>query len=305
MPRKRHKKKNFLPWIIGAILVALVIVAVVRLYTPAEVSSDILATVNGEPIYASEIDDLHNRLPPQYIQTITRENLLNQTIARNLLLQEAEKQGIIVTEDEVYILIDSLLEQSGMTRDQLSVQLNLRNMTLDDMVDEYKKQMELNSLLNRTVYARIEVTDDEINAFYKANQDLFELVRASHILVNSSEQAQSLLDMIRKGADFSDMARTYSLDDYSAQQGGDLDYFTGSQMVPEFSEVAFSLDVGEVSDVVKTSYGYHIIKVTGKKLVPYQEATQQIEPSILKQKESAAALEYIKQLWNQADIVFY
>ncbi|MFH1510916.1 MAG: peptidylprolyl isomerase [Candidatus Woesearchaeota archaeon] len=307
MPRKRHKKLNLVPWVVGIILLALVVIAVIRFYQPAksEIKSGVLATVNGQPVYASEIDDLYNRLPAQYTETISRENLLNQTIARDLLLQEAAKEGIVVADDQVNELIDSLLEQSGMNRDQLSEQLKLRNLTVDDMVEEYRMQMQLNSLLNKTVYSRIEVTDVEITAFYEQNKDMFELVRASHILVNSSEQAESLLDMIRKGAGFSDIAKTYSLDSYSAEQGGDLDYFTRSQMVPEFSDAAFSLDVGEVSDVVPTDYGYHIIKVTAKKLVPFQEARQQIEPSILRQKESAAALARIKELWSQAEIVFY
>jgi foldase protein PrsA len=265
----------------------------------------ILALVNGQPIYAKEVDDLYNRLPLEYRQTITKQGLLNQTIARTLLLQAADREGIVVSDAEVYTLIDSLLAQSNMTRAQLEQQLALRNLTVPYLVREYKMQLSVNKLLNQTIYSKILVTHDEVISFYNNNTELFEQVRASHIITNSSEEAQKILDMVRNGADFGDVAQTYSLDKYSSPQGGDLGYFTRNQMVKEFSDAAFAMKVGEVSSVVRTAYGYHVIKVTAKKTMPFEEVSAQIRQALQTQKQTAAAQTYIKQLWAQANIVMY
>jgi foldase protein PrsA len=302
--QKKRKPKKILP-VILAIVIVIAVVAVFAWIKLKPATGVIVATANSQPIYQSEIDDLYNRLPLQYQQLLTRQQLLNQTIARDLLLQAADKEGIVVTDKEVNELIDSLIAQSGSTRAQVQQQLASRNLTIADMVSEYKKQIAINRLLNKTVYSSVQVSDDEVTSFYNNNKESFEQVRASHILVNSSEEAQRLLDMIRKGADFSDIAKTYSFDKTSAEKGGDLDYFTRSQMVPEFSDAAFKLEVGQLSDVVQTQYGYHIIKVTAKRTVPFEDSKEQIRQALLQSKQSESAQLYIKQLWSQANIVFY
>ena len=123
---------------------------------------------------------------------------------------------------------------------------------------------------------RTQVSAQDIQRNYEDNQQQYstpEQVRASHILLKTEgkddatvkKQAEDLLAQVKKGADFAELASKYSEDDASKTKGGDLDFFPKGQMVPEFDKAAFSMKVGEISDLVKTQFGYHIIKVTDKK----------------------------------------
>lgn len=150
---------------------------------------------------------------------------------------------------------------------------------------------------------RVTVTGQEISRYYNENIDQFstpEQVRASHILLKTEgkddaavkKQAEDLLQRIKAGADFAQLAKQFSEDEGSAEKGGDLDYFGKGQMVPEFDQVAFSLQPGQVSDLVKTQYGYHIIKVTDKKAAvtrSLDEVRQQIEDQLKFQKAQEQA----------------
>ena len=119
-------------------------------------------------------------------------------------------------------------------------------------------------------------TAREVERSYNDNIELYstpEQVRASHILLKTDGQergggqgeAEKVLKEVKAGADFAALAKKYSEDEASAKQGGDLDYFAQGRMVPEFDEAAFALQPGAVSDLVKTQYGFHIIKVIDKK----------------------------------------
>ena len=126
------------------------------------------------------------------------------------------------------------------------------------------------------VRERLTVPEAEIEAFYEANSAQYstpEEIRASHVLLSLDdaeagavrERANSLLAQARGGADFAALAREHSQDEASAQQGGDLDYFGRGRMVPEFEQSAFALQVGDISEVVESPFGYHIIKLTDRR----------------------------------------
>lgn len=126
------------------------------------------------------------------------------------------------------------------------------------------------------VREQLTVPDSEIEAFYQANQAQYstpEQIRASHILLNLDEgnadavreRANALLTEARGGADFAALAREHSQDEGSAAQGGDLDYFGRGRMVPEFEQAAFGMEVGDISDVVESPFGFHIIKLTDRR----------------------------------------
>ncbi len=150
---------------------------------------------------------------------------------------------------------------------------------------------------------RISVTPQDVQRYYEENEQQYstpEQVRASHILLKTEgkddaavkKQAEDLLAKIKAGADFAQLATKYSEDEASKTKGGDLDYFGKGQMVPEFEKVAFSLEPGQVSDVVKSQYGYHIIKVTDKKPATRRtldEVRPQIEDQIKSERAQAEA----------------
>ena len=141
---------------------------------------------------------------------------------------------------------------------------------------------------------RSQVTAQDIQRYYEDNEQQYkqpEQVRASHILLKTEgkddaavkKQAEDLAKKAKAGADFAELAKKFSQDDSNASKGGDLDFFGRGAMVPEFDQVAFALQPGQVSDVVKTSFGYHVIKLTEKRAAsqrPLAEVQAQIEDQI-------------------------
>ena len=112
--------------------------------------------------------------------------------------------------------------------------------------------------------------------------------KVEQLKAEAKKKAQDILDQIRKGADFAEMATKYSDDKATAKKGGDLFYFEKRTMVPEFANAAFDLKVGQISDVVETNYGYHIIKVTDHrdaKTVPFEKAKSSIIDLLKTQKK--------------------
>ncbi|RPK12423.1 peptidylprolyl isomerase [Priestia endophytica] len=128
----------------------------------------------------------------------------------------------------------------------------------------FRNAVKINLLRKKAATADIKVSDKELKEAYKAKKPE---LKASHILVKDEKTAQEVEKRLKDGEDFAKLAKEYSQDG-SAQSGGDLGYFKSGQMVAEFEEAAQKLKVGEISDPVKTQYGYHIIKLTDKKEVP-------------------------------------
>jgi peptidyl-prolyl cis-trans isomerase C len=126
-------------------------------------------------------------------------------------------------------------------------------------------------------------------------------VRARHILVATENEAKAILAEIKKGTDFSELARQKSKDPGAAAEGGDLGYFSKEQMVPEFAEVAFKLEKGQLSDPVKTQFGWHIIKVEDKRTKPapdFAQVKDQVETFVMRKAQA----DYIAKLREGAKI---
>jgi peptidyl-prolyl cis-trans isomerase D len=158
--------------------------------------------------------------------------------------------------------------------------------------------------------AKVVVPPADVERTYNNNIEQYstpEQVRASHILLKTDgkddaavkAKAEELLKQARAGADFAELARKYSEDEASQKNGGDLDYFGRGRMVAEFDQVAFALDAGKISDLVKTQYGYHIIKVVDKKAAttrPLQDVRQQIQDQLAYERAQAQASDLAQAL---------
>ena len=126
-------------------------------------------------------------------------------------------------------------------------------------------------------------------------------VRARHILVATEDEAKAILAEIKKGTDFAELARQKSKDPGAAAEGGDLGYFSKDQMVPEFAEVAFKLEKGQISDPVKTQFGWHVIKVEDKRTKPapdFDQVKDQIETFVVRKAQA----DFIAKLRDGAKI---
>ena len=298
-------KKNHL--IIIAILVILVIgvVAGSMIYSKNS-SKDLAAEVNGEKISLASINNEYERIPAEQRPLIKRMDLLNQTIVTTLLLQEAKKDKIEVSNEEVDNVINDIQLPAGQSIEAI---LTSQGYTLDEFKAKIKEQLVIQQLLNNTI--KIDVSGDEISDYFNKNKELLNQqlsINASHILVNSSEEAGDIVKELKKGKIFEDLAKEKSLDPGSKDNGGNLGVFPKGAMVKEFEDAAFALKVGEISSPVKTTFGYHIIKVNEifeEKEATVEDSKEKIIELIKREKSSDAAVEYIRNLYSNANIKIY
>jgi peptidyl-prolyl cis-trans isomerase C len=171
-------------------------------------------------------------------------------------------------------------------------------------LEEARRQVLIEELVRRRVIARAQVTDDEARKMYEENKPLFrtETVRVSHIMVRTEAEAEAILKDLQAGKDFAEMAKAKSQDAGSAEKGGDLGELRRGQAAQEFEDEAFRLKEGELSPVIKTQYGYHILKGGAHATViePFDEVKGQIRKSLLQKKQQETFTAFMTELEKSA-----
>jgi len=227
-------------------------------------SGPVVAEVNGATITLDEFKKEIENLPP-YLKPMTetmdgRKEMLETMVIREMILQEAAKEKI---------------DESPQVKEKLA---------------DLRKRLIVEAYLKKKVEEKASITDDEIKKFYEENKDKFkhgEQIRASHILVKDEKKLAEAQEALKKGTPFEEVAKKYSTDG-AAAKGGDLGWFGKGSMLPEFEKAAFALKEGEISAPVKTKFGTHLIKLTGKRAagsLPLEEVKDQIRQALLPQKQ--------------------
>lgn len=234
--------------------------------------------------------------------------------------------GKEITERDVNALLQNFISQGNMNfnseqgkKQILDELINQELFYLEalnngyDKEEEFLQELEINKaniLKNyalRKILNSVSVTEDEIVNYYNNNKESFktdESVKASHILVKGEEEANDILKEIENGLAFEEAAGKYSTCPSKAR-GGDLDYFSRGQMVPEFENAAFAMKKGEVSKPVKTQFGYHIIKLVDKKepvMNSFEEVKEQIKQFLLGRKQNNLYIAKTTDLRNKFDV---
>jgi peptidyl-prolyl cis-trans isomerase C len=292
---------------------------------PAQIP-DVIATVNGEVINKAEFDAavqaLEGRaggpMPSDQRDRILR-GMLDDMIAFKLLVQEVAARKIVVPDADIDAQIAKVRSQFPSDA-QFQQALAAQKVTLEKLRDNARTQLGVEKLLESEVAGKIAVTPAAIEDFYKKNLDKFQQtarVRASHVLISipqnadaatkekAKAKAEAVLAEIKGGKDFAVVAKENSQDPGSAASGGDLGFFQQGQMVPAFDEVAFKLNPGEMSGVVESPFGFHIIKVAEKqaaRVVPLEEAKPQIEQFLTGQNRQTQAQAFVSALKAKAKI---
>lgn len=268
--------------------------AVAEVKTEKKTEKDVIATVNGEKVFRKDLDRRLNVLK-RMNQEVTRSTqmlVVNQLTKKVLLKQFVEGQNIEVSNEEIQGEVEKIkfFLKSGPNNSERPLEeiLESRGSSISELEAEVTRTLALSKYLDK------EVSDDEKRSYFDANKNAFsgERVRASHVLIDTRkmktdaelEGAKQKIEDIKKeidnGADFAEMAKKYS-DCPSAEKGGDINFFQRKgSMVEEFAKVAFSMEVGEVSEPVKTPFGYHIIKVTDReegKDVSYEDVSDMVD----------------------------
>jgi peptidyl-prolyl cis-trans isomerase C len=237
----------------------------------------ILASFNGQTITLGEFDQLWEEVPEEYKLQLDKSMLLDQLISEKLLMQEAKNMGL--EEDSV------VLEQIKKMTEQILVQV----------------------LIEREILDKVNINDQEVSEYYEQNKESFtekEQVYLYNILLETEEEAQDILEQLKAGGDFSEIAKEKSTGP-SAAQGGDLGYLTKGTIIPEIEEVVFALEVEELSEVVKSDYGFHILKITEKKpetVRALEEVKEEIIQTLLPSKQKEAFDNLLEELKGKAEI---
>jgi len=268
------------------------------------------ALVNGEEITMEELNNQFKSLPPAYQQFMTKEDLLEQMINERLLLQKSDELGFSVSDEEVETAIDAAIAQSSISKTEFEARLAEQNLSMDDVQGFYRNQLVITKMINDTVLANVDVTDEEIEQYYDLNKAAYEIgeqVSASHILVNTSEEAEDIIALYVDGQDFAELAKEYSIGP-SGPTGGELGFFEKGVMVPEFEKAAFALEVGDVSEPVQTNFGWHIIWLQDRMEAGTQsleDVRDSIETSLYAEKQQDAFLSFMTELRLTADVTNY
>jgi peptidyl-prolyl cis-trans isomerase C len=286
---------------------------------------DVLARVNGEDVTKIDFDRLIKNMEVSAQKPVPAERrdeifrkALDELVTYKLLSQETRVRKIAVTDVEV----DSTIKQmrAQLPNDQeFTKALAARGMTIEKLKSDARIDISINKMMEAEAAAQPAPGDAQVREFYDKNPDKFkqdEACRASHILFRVDEsadaatkkkvrdQAESVLKQVRAGADFAELAKKHSADG-SSQQGGDLNFFTRGQMVPAFDQAAFSLKPGQISDIVTTQFGYHIIKVTERRpasTVPFEQVSERIKEYLTEQQKQQKVEAFIESLKQKAKI---
>lgn len=247
--------------------ICVVIITVCLSFSPYSAHADenfILAKVGGVNITSNDFMSELNNLP-EYLKTMAdtpqgRKEMLDTMVTCEMILQEARKEGID------------------------------KDPAISRKLQDLKNRLIVESYLKKKVESKVNVTEEELKSFYEKNKNKFmghNQIRASHILVKDEVMAFGIAAQAKAGVSFENLASKYSIDS-SASKGGDLGWFEKGTMVPAFEEAALALEVNQISNVVKTDFGYHIIKLIDKqstRLKPFTEVREQINAAILPTKQ--------------------
>ncbi len=300
-----------------------------RPMTSRAVADRIAAIVNQEIIMLSEVDHWMNPLREE-IQTDDRlekrerlqelrRKVLDRLIEERLIDQEAKRSGIKVTKKEIEAALEEIKERNHVTQEELEKALAKEGMTLEAFTRRIEKEIQRLKILQGVIKIDVKPGEKELLDFYRNHLDRYrspELYRPSHILFvvpkgaspeqvhEARKRCQQVLEKLKRGEDFGEMALLYS-EDLSAKDHGDLGYFKKGELLPAFEKEALRLKVGEVSGIVRTEFGFHIIKLMDRKggePLPFEEVKERVRRDLYEKEAEKAFQQFISNLREKSVI---
>jgi peptidyl-prolyl cis-trans isomerase C len=290
--------------------------------------TDVVAVVNGKNISQESLQQKLSFVEKRYASqggqlsdeqlSMIKKDILERMIEKELLYQESKEAGISVGDEKV----NSQLEQfkAKFPNDEAyQAQLSQLGYTEEMIRKEIRENMAIQELIEQEIASDIEISDTELKAYYDENTEQFttpEQVKARHILVKTDqsdseeqkkearEEIEAIQKRLEEGEKFEELAKEES-EGPSGKKGGDLGYFSKGRMVKPFEEAAFAMEPGNVSDIVETRFGFHLIKVEDKKPASkkgYEEVKKEIRQQIKNEKVKQSIDNYVSTLREKATI---
>jgi peptidyl-prolyl cis-trans isomerase SurA len=295
----------------------------------AEVVSGVAAIVNDEIITYLELnreyamilkeEEKRGTVPPEAAVKLKRD-VLNSMIDRALVKQKIKELNIVISEEEIRQSIEDIKRQNKLSQEALTSALLSQGMTFDQYKAQMKEQLERLRLMSQEVKSKIQVSEREIREYYEANRALYieePTYRARHIFMKVDKKASSeeIKKIMAKAADvmveaksesdFAALARKYSDDAGAAKDGGDLGTFKKGDMLPEIESAVITMKPGEISDLVTTPAGFHIIKLEEKspeQLKPLETVKASIDDLLYRKKSEERFKQWAEELRKAAAV---
>jgi peptidyl-prolyl cis-trans isomerase SurA len=304
-------------------------------------SPEVAATVNGRPIYFADVDKAYKTQFPGKVEgenedqiQLRRLEVLRSLIDNELMLQRAEKAGLVATDADVDARLNEL--KAPYTKEEFDKQLTQWGLRLDELKARIRKDESVKKLFNKDITSKINITDADVANFYNANRGSFNLpepqVHMAQILVTTQadpnvhnlkndkaknddeakRKIQALETRLRQGGeDFAMIAQNYSEDPATTPNGGDLGFLGESALdktSPELKKLVLSLQPGQLSPVIRTGEGYRILKMISKEPAGQRDLSdprvqQSIRETLLGRKDQLLKTAYYETARNESKVV--
>lgn len=288
-----------------------------------------MITINGETLAAEAIEYEHRRLMQYYSQHMPPEQLkanaealqkkaVEQAVGAKLLLNEAARLDLPVPPEMVDAKVKPLIEQCG-GEEAFEHRLKENKMTVETLRKDIEQGCKVDLLIEKVCDGISDPTEEEMQTFYEKNKESYAQpprVAASHILIKpnsdgdddravAESKLEGIVDEIKNGADFAEKAAAHSDCPSGKQNGGSLGWFGAGMMVPEFEEAAFAMAVGDMSDIIETQFGFHVIMKTGEDeggQASLEESRDKIREVMRHDRRGRCINDYVEDLKSKADI---
>jgi peptidyl-prolyl cis-trans isomerase SurA len=304
--------------------------------------ANVAASVNSRPITFADLEKQYKiqftsqgDQPSEDQVAIQKLEILRSLIDNEIMLQRAEKAGLMAVDSDVEAKLTEL--KAPYTQEEFQKQLDARNMSVDDLRAQLRRDLSIQKLFNKEITSHITITDKDVTDFYNSNKASFNLVEPqvhlAQILVTprpdsnvrnlrsdkaqNDDQAKAKIQMLearlKQGEDFSMVAQNYSEDPNTAPNGGDLGFIPESSLEQanvELRKMVMALQPGQISPVIKTQEGYRILKVMSKEPAGQRELNdprvqQTIRETLLNRKDQLLRAAYYEIARNEAKVVNY
>ena len=243
----------------------------------------VLVTINNDKITLTEFNKELDKIPMNMKMMVASEtgkkSYLDRLIVKKLLLSEAAKANIE------------------------------KDKEFENKLADIREQLIIEALLKKKLTADAKLTDEDLKKYYETNKEKFKKdreINTRHILLKSDEEAKQVREKLQAGEDFIELARRYSIDPNAKATGGEVGFHPKGSLLPDYEAAAFKLTkVGQTSGIVKTQFGYHIIRLEGVKppaYVPFDEVKDFIKQQLIQEKQKEILDKYIEELKKNAKI---